>query len=233
MSIDEFRADLFPDWVEVVSTCTHQAGGLSFLGDTELFDHLLALIRPLVLVEVGSWMGHSANYFASKSRDMGLETTVIAVDTFLGSIEHWTDPTYREQLAREYGRPTTYYRFLGNLRESGNADRILPMCLDSRSASRVLRHYGVHADMIYIDAGHDYEDVLEDLRSWYPLLSPNGVIFGDDAPHGPVTRAVEAYADTQDLDVLFDDKRRWVLSTPGFLGAMVPFAVERTYRGRS
>ena len=38
----------------------------------------------------------------------------------------------------------------------------------------------IKADLIYIDASHDYEDVRVDLEAYWPLLNEGGVIFGDD-----------------------------------------------------
>lgn len=37
-----------------------------------------------------------------------------------------------------------------------------------------------HFDFIYIDAAHDYQNVTEDLESWWPKLKPGGIIAGHD-----------------------------------------------------
>jgi hypothetical protein len=37
-----------------------------------------------------------------------------------------------------------------------------------------------HLDMIYIDAGHEYEDVKKDLLASFPKVKPNGYICGHD-----------------------------------------------------
>ena len=33
---------------------------------------------------------------------------------------------------------------------------------------------------LYIDAGHEYEHVTADLKAWWPVLKPGGMMFGDD-----------------------------------------------------
>jgi hypothetical protein len=34
--------------------------------------------------------------------------------------------------------------------------------------------------MIYLDAAHSYQEVLADIRAFWPLVRPGGVLFGDD-----------------------------------------------------
>lgn len=35
-------------------------------------------------------------------------------------------------------------------------------------------------DLVYLDAGHSYEDVKRDLKAWFPKVKPGGVIAGHD-----------------------------------------------------
>jgi predicted O-methyltransferase YrrM len=35
-------------------------------------------------------------------------------------------------------------------------------------------------DFLYLDAGHRYKDVCEDIDCWYPLVKPGGIIAGHD-----------------------------------------------------
>jgi len=44
----------------------------------------------------------------------------------------------------------------------------------------LLRGLGLAPGMIHLDAGHDYDSVSSDLRAWWPLLSPGGLLVGDD-----------------------------------------------------
>ena len=45
-------------------------------------------------------------------------------------------------------------------------------------------------DWVYIDGNHSYEFVLNDLRSVYELMSPSGIISGDDLHSDEVRQAV-------------------------------------------
>ena len=45
-------------------------------------------------------------------------------------------------------------------------------------------------DLIFIDAGHDYVSVYEDIRNWFPKLKKGGIICGDDLHTPSVEKAV-------------------------------------------
>lgn len=49
-------------------------------------------------------------------------------------------------------------------------------------------------DFVYIDAGHDYENVLADLRAWWPKLRRGGIFAGHDYRHNcGVPKALEEF----------------------------------------
>ena len=43
---------------------------------------------------------------------------------------------------------------------------------------------------VYVDARHDRESVLEDLRAWYPKVRPGGIIAGHDYVDGTFSNGV-------------------------------------------
>ncbi len=155
--------------------------GWNYEHDT--FDRLITEIRPRLIFEVGTWLGGSALRMAGLARDAGLDTRVICVDTWLGSQEFWdyqTDPGRYESLECRNGYPQVYCQFLANVIKSGYTDSIIPLPITSLIGARLLANRGLQADLIYIDASHDYEDVLADLKAYYPLVRSGGVMFGDD-----------------------------------------------------
>ena len=50
---------------------------------------------------------------------------------------------------------------------------------------------------MWIDAGHEYEDVVEDIKLWYPKIKDGGFILGHDVNQTQVRRAVrQQFGDT-------------------------------------
>jgi len=55
----------------------------------EAFRDIITRNRPSVVIDVGVWKGGSTPFLAGILRESGTNGTVIAIDTFLGSPEHW------------------------------------------------------------------------------------------------------------------------------------------------
>jgi hypothetical protein len=87
--------------------------------------------------------------------------------------------------------------FLGNVSAAGQAQRITPFVQTSTNAARILREHGAQFDLIYLDASHEYIDVMSDLREWWPLVADGGVLLGDDfeEPWFGIIRAGLEFAD--------------------------------------
>lgn len=98
---------------------------------------------------------------------------------------------------------------------SNVSDYVVPFPVPSRMAAEILSGHRVQADIIHIDAAHEYHDVLEDLRMWWPLVRPcGGVFFGDDYPGwAGVAGAVDEWAKHHDLKVENRDPK-WVIVKP-------------------
>jgi hypothetical protein len=54
-------------------------------------------------------------------------------------------------------------------------------------------------DLIFIDAGHEYEQVSEDIKLWYPKMKTHGIFSGDDFFHPPVQKAVVEFNNIYNL----------------------------------
>jgi predicted O-methyltransferase YrrM len=166
-------------------------------GSTDpIFKTLVEGMRPKLILEVGSWKGGSAIGMGKMCKEMGLDAEIICIDTWLGSPGLYTreaDPYYAS-LNHRFGYPSLYYTFLTNVVRAGLQDIITPFPLTSHLAADVLAKFGAKADIVYIDAAHDYDSVKLDLAKFWPLLSDEGVLLGDDYKWAGVTAAANEFA---------------------------------------
>lgn len=178
-----------------------------------IFERLIREVRPAHVVEVGSWKGKSALNMARILDALpGHSWHMHCVDTWLGSREIWRNAQLRETNPRRHGYPQVYFQFLHNVFVSGFSPHITPLPMASRHGAEVLRENGYDAQLIYIDASHDYVDVRDDLIHFWPLLSPGGVMFGDDyTAFSGVRCAVEEFALIRHLEVELVDGNFWVM----------------------
>ncbi len=68
-------------------------------------------------------------------------------------------------------------------------------------------------DFIYLDAGHMYIDVKEDLRKWWPKLKPGGLFAGDDYYNGYVHQAGYTFGVRDAVDEFFSDLNHRIYAT--------------------
>jgi predicted O-methyltransferase YrrM len=135
-------------------------------------------LHPQIVVEIGVWKGCSAITLAQALKYSNINGVVIAIDTWLGSVEHWiNDP---RDLGHTGGYPTLFQVFRANVVDQGLQDYIVPLPLDSVNGFEVLKAHDIKPDIVHIDAGHDYRSVKKDIESWWPFLKPGGVMIGDD-----------------------------------------------------
>lgn len=139
------------------------------------------------VIEIGSYLGRSAVFFASRV----LET--LCIDPFV----MWPDLIERKELSMHEGEDF-YDKFLDNIKHAMKFGPNTSSIKATRKTSEQAFYDNpdLYADLIYIDGQHDYESVKNDIRMWG--LRAKKVICGDDYDvHWPgVMQAVdEAYPD--------------------------------------
>ncbi|MBW4645046.1 MAG: class I SAM-dependent methyltransferase [Goleter apudmare HA4340-LM2] len=144
------------------------------------FNQLIDQIKPKIIIEVGTWKGGSAVHMAKLLQEKQIDGTIICIDTWLGGTEQLSTTNHAFTLSRNHGWPTLYYQFLANVMYNKVHDSIIPLPLPSKIAGRWLLQKDLQADLIYIDASHEAEDVYADITQYWELLKPNGVMLGDD-----------------------------------------------------
>ncbi len=174
-----------------------------------IFSSLIELIKPKMIIEVGSWKGASAIHMAKLIQAHQLDTQILCIDTWLGSPEHWLSKGVKvtpqnqkfaatwgfDNLKLKQGYPSIYYTFLTNVILENCQQMITPFPSTSENAVKVLKKLQITADLIYIDAAHEYEPALRDMKLYWDLLSPSGVLLCDDyISHQFVTQAAIEFA---------------------------------------
>lgn len=139
---------------------------------------LSKLGEPHIVIDVGVWKGQSTITMARAMKQAGLNGCVIAVDTWLGSIEHWSGPF--AQFSRTAAMPDLYSTFLSNVYAAGLTDYVIPMPQTSVVAAAILGQRNIKAAVVHVDASHEYDDVMKDATEYWKLLQPGGYLVGDD-----------------------------------------------------
>lgn len=135
-----------------------------------------------VFVELGCWKGKSAVFLGVEVINSGKAISVHYVDHWGGSNEpeHKTDP----DLERVFGLFMDNIERLHGLDCMVHRGRTVDVAADFEDGS---------VDFIWVDAGHEYDEVLADIKAWWPKLRVGGVMGGDDYPMIGVKSAVEEF----------------------------------------
>lgn len=161
------------------------------------FEAIIAQTKPHLILEVGTWKGASAINMANLAKRLDPTAQILCVDTWLGSHRDlWLNHEIRKQLNIKHGLPQQYFQFLANVVLSKLQDTIFPLPMTSYAATNIIAHFGLKFDVIYIDAHHDEEEVMSDIKRCFDLLRDGGTMFGDDYSVGErgVIRAVNRFA---------------------------------------
>jgi hypothetical protein len=124
-------------------------------------------------VEVGTWLGKSTNYLASKIKESKKNINFITIDTFKGT----DDEELHQNIVGSFNGDV-FYEFIDNTVLSNNYGSFNIIKDTSHNAANQFSNGSI--DYIMLDAGHSYEDVTDDIKIWYNKIKPGGCISGDD-----------------------------------------------------
>lgn len=122
------------------------------------------------IVEVGSFRGRSTVAMATNTKG-----NVLAVDTWKGTPEDG-----HSKLLADKSENWLMEEFERNAAGIDNLRWIQGKSVDVAGRLEQVPQF----DMIFIDAAHDYANVLADIKAWLPLLLPGGLFCGHDADAG-------------------------------------------------
>jgi len=176
-----------------------------------VFERLIKEVRPRTIVELGTFLGASALHMAALARDLGLNTQVLCVDDFRG----W--PGFRQKFRDIQilnGDVMLFYQFMQNVASMNLTGTVVPVPYSTAVVLRALCEWGIYADLVEVDAAHDFHSAWADINAAYAILRPGGVMFGHDyhtmMDNRGVRRAVNLFAKLKKLRVE-PDGQHWVL----------------------
>lgn len=121
----------------------------------------------LDIVELGSWVGHSALAMA--------EACDGVADYTIHCVDHWEGGNAIQRKAAKEG--DAYAEFCRNVGD--RLDRtIYPLRGTTNESAEQFADATI--DILFIDADHSYEGVLADIDAWLPKVKPGGLILGHD-----------------------------------------------------
>ena len=142
------------------------------------------------IAEVGSWKGLSASFIG---RTANLNKTILyCVDWWEGSVE-WKD---REKMIAKEDIENTF--------RTNMAERKINVEVVKEQSPDAAKHFEDESlDLVFIDASHEYDNVMADLKAWFRKLKPGAILSGHnyEDSHDGVIRAVGNFADRHGLNL--------------------------------
>jgi hypothetical protein len=121
--------------------------------------------KKSIIIEFGVWLGMSTNFIAENTTS---DSNIICVDWWKGDTSIGIRNNIKDEL---------YKRYVDNV--WSNKDKIIPIKMDGKEAAIYLSKIGIKPDLIYLDMGHSYEEVIDDLKVITQAF-PETIIIGDD-----------------------------------------------------
>ncbi len=162
---------------------THQAGFAPILSEPRRWDVLAGFMAEQgykTFVEVGCKEGRTTGHILKTIPD----ARAVAIDPW------FVQPQTADATAETYEKwnfaeiEAEFWKNIGP-----NKDRCAMYRCTSAEAHDKVFVGGAgfapieQADLIFIDARHDYDSVLEDIRLWWPRVRPGGILAGHDFNH--------------------------------------------------
>lgn len=155
-----------------------------------LYKLSLSLPHQSTVVEIGSYLGASALFFASGIKERGGK---------LYCIDTW----YNEGMAE--GQRDTFEEFLKNIEPMRHF--IIPLRGQSVDIAKT---FNERIDLLFIDGDHSYEGIKGDVESWLPKIKDDGIIiFHDYGWAEGVKRVVKEYIKPIQVDGHFIQNTYW------------------------
>ena len=137
----------------------------AWIGHIPFAYHLVSIIKPSLVIELGSFRGNSLNAFCQSVADNAIDTKVVGIDAWEGDLHMGSFPEEYYQELQAF--INTHYASFASLQKSYFDDAV--GSFDDGSI-----------DLLHIDGLHTYEAVKHDFETWLPKLSNKAVVLFHD-----------------------------------------------------
>ena len=183
--------------------------GWFFTSHEEVLLSLLDRERTNLIIELGTWLGKSADYFCRHASNAIIFCVDLWDNDVIEKDSHYISVNNKAILQRG----PIYDMCLSNLwkyRYNGNTG-VVPMKMDGCEALKILKTMNVDPDLVYIDASHHYDGVVKDVSTAIDLF-PSAHIVGDDWEYPDVQRAVKDCSRKFGCRIYVEDNKCWTFS---------------------
>jgi predicted O-methyltransferase YrrM len=163
---------------------------------------MIAAYQPAdecLILELGSWFGKSSLFMLHRNTKMRM----ICVDNWKGSPEIAKDNAEKIPGAFDAFRYHVWPQ----------RARVVAVKADTVDGMIAVEKAGLNPDFVYVDAGHEFMQVLFDISTARNLFAPDVRLVGDDFDKPEVRRAVEAFcrANSDDVRSVRYNKKAWTI----------------------
>lgn len=158
-----------------------------FVQDAYVFYSLINDHKAAVIMDVESQDGGVARYVAQQVSNLPSVKEIYSVNL-------WQ--------SQDRSQKHLFQRFLSNIIHENTAQLITPIRMSSSEAAEALN---IQADFISLVGANDQDTIYRDILAWYPHLSDNGIMCGNNWNESSVQGGVTKAASTLDLTVLLND----------------------------
>jgi hypothetical protein len=123
-------------------------------------------------VELGCYKGKSTSFIGVEIHKQKRDINFFAIDSFEGA----TNSNDANEVKAYEGISEIEEAYTYNVSQIGN--KIKTIVSLSHEASQYFEDGSV--DVLFVDAGHSREAVLNDLKAWYPKMKNNSIMAGHD-----------------------------------------------------
>jgi hypothetical protein len=127
-----------------------------------------------VFVELGAYKGKSTSFIVTEINNLNRNIKFHTIDTFEG------DSGSNDELEIEAYRKVNVSKMFEEFSENTKhlKEHFNVIVGKSDESSKFFEDNSV--DVIFIDAGHSYDSVIQDIKSWLPKIKDGGIMSGHD-----------------------------------------------------